>query len=136
MRAVRGRGNESTELVLARLLRASGMTGWRRHVELPGRPDFSWREARLAVFVDGCFWHGCPRCYRPPRKNASFWREKLAANRARDRKNSRLLRAAGWRVMRVWECRVKAADTIRRIGGALHRSPRPGHLLPGQRGAR
>jgi DNA mismatch endonuclease (patch repair protein) len=58
---------------------------------------------RLAVFVDGCFWHACPWHATKPRNNAAFWREKLAANQARDRKVNRALRAAGWRVLRLWE---------------------------------
>ena len=60
MAAIRSRGNKDTELKLASILRASGITGWRRHQPLPGHPDFIFRHARLAVFVDGCFWHGCP----------------------------------------------------------------------------
>jgi DNA mismatch endonuclease, patch repair protein len=67
------------------------------------RPDFVFRALKLAVFVDGCFWHGCPRHGTQPKGNAAFWRRKLAANRARDRLVNRTLRAHGWRVLRIWE---------------------------------
>ena len=67
------------------------------------RPDFVFRKERLAVFVDGCFWHGCPAHYTRPRARRTFWDAKIAANRARDRRIDRALRAAGWRVLHVWE---------------------------------
>ena len=67
------------------------------------RPDFLFPKRRLAVFVDGCFWHACPMHATKPRNNAAFWRTKLAGNQARDRKVNRALRAAGWRVLRIWE---------------------------------
>lgn len=66
MAAVRSTGNRTTELRLASILRANGITGWRRHQPLPGKPDFVFRRERLAVFADGCFWHGCPRHLRMP----------------------------------------------------------------------
>ena len=67
------------------------------------RPDFVFPELKLAVFVDGCFWHACPKHATKPRNNRAFWRRKLAANQARDRQVNRTLRAAGWRVVRIWE---------------------------------
>jgi DNA mismatch endonuclease (patch repair protein) len=103
MAAIRGRGNRGTELRLVALLRAHGLSGWRRGSRLPGRPDFVFPRVRLAVFVDGCFWHGCPRHVTWPRQNAGFWREKITGNRARDRRVNRTLRARGWRVLRIWE---------------------------------
>jgi DNA mismatch endonuclease (patch repair protein) len=115
MKAIRGRGNETTELAVARLLRRWGLKGWRRHLSLSGRPDFTWRRERVVLFVDGCFWHGCPRCYSLPRSNTAFWREKLEGNRRRDRRISRILRAAGWKVLRVWECQVTSRRTKARI---------------------
>jgi DNA mismatch endonuclease (patch repair protein) len=67
------------------------------------KPDFVFRKLKLAVFVDGCFWHGCPRHFIKPRNNAAFWRAKIAANRTRDRFVNRTLRAQGWKVLRIWE---------------------------------
>ena len=68
-----------------------------------GKPDFVFIELKLAIFVDGCFWHGCPKHCNQPANNRAFWRRKLTANKARDRVVARALRRAGWRLMRVWE---------------------------------
>jgi len=106
MTRIRGRGNRDTELLLARLMRQNHITGWRRHQAIPGKPDFVFRSARLAVFVDGCFWHGCPRHCQMPATNRDFWQKKLTSNRARDRSVTRLLRRKGWRVVRIWECQL------------------------------
>lgn len=119
--AVRGKGNESTELRLAAALRFFGLKGWRRHLPLPGRPDFAWPREKVAVFVDGCFWHGCPRCYVAPRHNAGFWRAKVEGNRRRDVRVARRLRSMGWSVHRIWECRVAEPRTSARIKKALGR---------------
>ena len=67
------------------------------------KPDFVFRQVRLALFVDGCFWHGCPKHATKPRNNAAFWKKKLAGNKTRDRLVNRALRRAGWKVVRVWE---------------------------------
>lgn len=119
MSAIKSTGNASTELRLATLLRRNGLSGWRRHRDVFGRPDFVWPQLRAAVFVDGCFWHGCPRCYQAPRGNAEYWSAKIARNRRRDRAVSRALRKAGWKVIRVWECRVEAHESVSRIARAL-----------------
>lgn len=103
MSRIRGRKNKSTELRLVAILRANKLRGWRRHQPLAGSPDFAFTDAKVAIFVDGCFWHGCPKCYKPPASNAMFWAEKVAYNRVRDRRISRHLRSRGWSVLRVWE---------------------------------
>jgi DNA mismatch endonuclease, patch repair protein len=103
MSRIRGRGNKETELALAKLLRANRISGWRRHQPIFGKPDFIFPKARLAVFVDGCFWHSCPRHATKPKNNASFWRRKLAANKKRDQLVNHMLRLAGWKVIRIWE---------------------------------
>jgi len=115
MAAIKSRGNQSTEIKMARLLRESGLKGWRRHSPLPGTPDFCWPKYRIALFVDGCFWHGCPRCYKTPKSNVSFWQKKIESNRGRDRRVGGKLRRMGWTVIRVWECRIKFESTITRI---------------------
>lgn len=123
MSRVGSRGNETTEKRLASLLRKSGLSGWRRHQPLPGRPDFVWPKAKVAVFVDGCFWHGhdCGKNVTP-KTNAKAWRDKIERNKARDRKTARLLRQKSWRVVRIWECRLaKAPDRcLSRIQRALN----------------
>lgn len=103
MRAVRSRGNRVTELVFVRLLRQHKIKGWRRHGALAGNPDFVFRKQKLAVFVDGCFWHGCGKHCRMPKGNSSYWNLKIASNKARDRQVNRTLRHAGWQVVRIWE---------------------------------
>ena len=103
MARVRSRGNEATELALARWFRREGITGWRRNQRVFGKPDFVFWKERVAVFVDGCFWHGCPRHGTMPKQNGSFWRAKLARNKARDRLVARTLRSDGWKVVRIWE---------------------------------
>jgi len=158
MSRIRSAGNEGTELRLIRILRANGITGWRRGCTIGKRkarlrshramarqaeggertgaggqrqqpfsvrPDFVFPKLKTAVFVDGCFWHGCPRHATQPRTNAKFWREKIAGNRARDRRVNRTLRADGWTVVRVWEhelLRRDEAKLVRRLNRTLGRS--------------
>lgn len=103
MAAIRSRGNRATEMRLIAVFRAQRITGWRRNQPLFGRPDFVFPKLRLALFVDGCFWHGCPKHENLPANNRAFWRRKLSANKTRDRLVTRILRQQGWRVLRVWE---------------------------------
>ncbi|MGE5362150.1 MAG: very short patch repair endonuclease [Bacteroidales bacterium] len=121
MARIRGRGNRDTELALVALFRGYHITGWRRHQPLLGRPDFIFRKERLAVFVDGCFWHGCPRHCKMPAQNAEFWAAKLGRNRVRDRKVTSQLRARGWRVLRIWEhdLTAKPGHCIRKVRASL-----------------
>jgi len=119
MAAILGKGNRTTEVALGTVLRAYGLRGWRRHVPLPGTPDFTWSRQRVAVFVDGCFWHGCPQHYRAPTTRPAFWAAKLKHNRSRARRVAAELRGLGWHVIRVWECRVMEESTLRRLQEAL-----------------
>ena len=120
MSRIRGRGNEKTEVRLAKLMRAEGIRGWRRHLPIPGRPDFAFPKHKLAVFVDGCFWHGCPRCFRLPKQNRAFWKAKIEGNRKRDRSVNGRLRRLGWRVLRIKECQLKRSDwMVSRIRRAI-----------------
>ena len=112
MSRIRGRGNEETEVRLAKLMRAEGIRGWRRHLPIPGRPDFSFRKQKVAVFVDGCFWHGCPKCFRLPKQNRAFWKAKIEGNRKRDRSVNGRLRRLGWKVLRIKECSLKSQNKV------------------------
>ena len=103
MAAIRSKGNKDTELKLAAILRTQGVKGWRRNHPALGKPDFVFLKQRLAVFVDGCFWHGCRWHCRMPKSRKDFWTPKIARNKARDRKVGRLLRKRRWRVVRFWE---------------------------------
>ena len=109
MRAVK-RDDTRCELTFRSALHRSGVRYRLRRRLLGTRPDLVLVARRVAVFVEGCFWHGCPRHARPPRTNSEFWSAKIAANRRRDRRQARRLRAAGWHVVRVWEheCRGRA----------------------------
>jgi len=111
MRAVKGR-DTTPELAVRRILRAAGI-GYRLGGRgLPGRPDLVMPGRRVAIFVHGCFWHGhdCARGARQPKTNATYWTAKIGRNRARDVATQTVLEAAGWRVVTVWECRMKADD--------------------------
>jgi DNA mismatch endonuclease (patch repair protein) len=101
MSLIRGKGNKETEQALLSLLKRNKITGWRRHLPLPGKPDFAFPKEKVAVFVDGCFWHGCPKCYTRPKTNRKFWDRKREENMARDKRVTRQLRRQGWRVIRI-----------------------------------
>jgi DNA mismatch endonuclease, patch repair protein len=118
MAAVRSRGNTTTELPLARLLWAAGIRGYRKHWPVAGKPDFAWPGRKIAVFVDGCFWHGC-NCKYLPRTNTEFWQSKIETNIRRDRRVAGVLRREGWKVIRIKECSVRKPSSIARIVKAL-----------------
>ena len=103
MSQVKGRGNKRTELALIKILREHRIIGWRRHQHVFGKPDFIFPRLKIALFVDGCFWHACPVHATQPRQNHAFWQKKLSSNKARDNKVNRSLRMQGWRVLRIWE---------------------------------
>lgn len=127
MGRIRSFGNAKTELRLMEVMKRHRITGWRRGQALAGKPDFTFRPERLVVFVDGCFWHGCPKCFRAPSSNESYWVGKIAGNRARDRRVTGQLRRDGWRVMRVWEheLRLKPERVAARLIRALSRANLP-----------
>ena len=122
MARIRSKGNLETEMAMIRLFRAHGFTGWRRNQAVWGRPDFIFRKARLAVFVDGCFWHGCPQHGTVPRSNRLYWKRKLERNCERDKQVNRELRKLGWTVIRVWHHELSSknqAKLLRRMTRAL-----------------
>lgn len=121
MSRIRGHGNKDTELALAKLFRANGITGWRRRQKNFGKPDFTFCREHVVVFVDGCFWHGCPKHSNLPVNNRPFWEKKLSANILRDRLVTKTLRKQGWRVIRIWEHDLSrnATACIRKIKSAL-----------------
>lgn len=107
MRAVKSRGNKSTELKLIEIFKNSGVSGWRRNYKLFGNPDFVFPKKRIAVFVDGCFWHGHNCRNTTPANNADYWRKKIKRNVKRDVLVTQTLREKGWKVTRIWECQIK-----------------------------
>lgn len=107
MSSIRSKGNRTTEQRMIAIMKAAGIKGWRRNYPLPGKPDFVFRRERVAVFVDGCFWHKCPDCFRQPTSNEEYWEKKFARNVRRDRDVTAELRLRGWRVVRIWEHSLK-----------------------------
>jgi len=108
MRAIKSNGNRSTEWRLRSMLMRRGWRGWKvRAKGFIGTPDFAFPKARVVIFIDGCFWHGCPRCGHIPRTNKEYWIAKIGRNQRRDRKYSRTLRYQGFTVIRIWECALK-----------------------------
>jgi DNA mismatch endonuclease (patch repair protein) len=120
MRAVKGR-DTTPELAVRRILHAAGV-GYRLGGRgLPGRPDLVMQGRRVAVFVHGCFWHGhdCARGARAPKANADYWTAKIGRNRARDAAAAAALADAGWRVVTVWECGIRAPGFADRLVAAV-----------------
>jgi len=117
MSRIRGRGNRSTELALRLALVRAGLSGWRLHPsDVVGRPDFWFDAERLAVFVDGCFWHCCSRCRIPiPANNRMYWKAKLTNNKRRDRAVTRILRAEGIQVRRIWEHELRTGVGLNHV---------------------
>jgi len=118
MRAVHSSANKSTEERLISIFRVCKITGWRRGYPLFGTPDFVFPKKRIAIFVDGCFWHGCPKHYRRPKSRQKYWDAKIQRNQQRDRQVTRILRAKGWKVVRIWEhalARRAEAVTVARL---------------------
>jgi DNA mismatch endonuclease (patch repair protein) len=121
MSKIRSRHNKRTEIALVQMMRLSGISGWRRHLRITGTPDFCFPRQGVVVFVDGCFWHGCPRCYTRPKTNTKFWDAKVATNKRRDQRVNRELKAGGWKVIRIWEHSLAKQPfrCIKRIQNAL-----------------
>ena len=116
MGKVRATGNQSTERVVEVALKAVGIKGWRKHPKtVLGKPDFYFNREKLAIFVDGCFWHACPRCGRVPKSRRAFWLAKIDGNRRRDNRVRRLLRKTGFHTMRIWEHELKTDTWLKRL---------------------
>jgi len=104
MSAIRSQRNKTTERSLRAYLVKYGVRGWKLNLRsVPGKPDFVFLKAKVAVFVDGCFWHGCPRCLRIPESNKEYWDRKLIRNKENDTKVTAALEQNGWKVLRFWE---------------------------------
>lgn len=128
MAAIRSRGNKATELKMVCILRAAHIIGWRRHQPIPGRPDFTFRRQRLAVFIDGCFWHGCRWHCRMPKSRGAYWTPKIDRNKARDRAVRSLLLDGGWRVLRIWEHSLRSPELVlAKLKAALANPPGTGY---------
>lgn len=113
MRSVKSRGNESTEILLIKFFKEQKITGWRRKYNLFGKPDFVFIRNRIAIFTDGCFWHGHGCRNIKPKDNAAYWDKKISRNKERDKLVTEHLTNLGWNVIRIWECEIKKGDIVR-----------------------
>lgn len=117
------RAGTKPELMLRRLLREAGLPGYRLHwKQAPGTPDIAYPGRKVAVFVNGCFWHRCPHCSPAmPKSHADFWVRKFVRNQERDARTVRELEAAGWRVLTLWECQLRngPADAIAAVSALM-----------------
>ena len=104
MQKVKGSRNKSTELRMINFFQLHHIRGWRRNWKLFGKPDFVFPKNKIALFVDGCFWHGHDCRNTTPQSNKDYWEKKIFRNRERDKKVNSTLTKAGWKVIRIWEC--------------------------------
>ena len=107
MKHVRSKGNKTTELRMIEVFKALGITGWRRHYQVKGHPDFVFLQKRVAVFVDGCFWHGHDCRNTKPKQNENYSANKIKKNKHHDQEITELFQQRGWKVIRIWECELK-----------------------------
>lgn len=109
MSKVRSNNNKSTELALIKFFKENNITGWKRNYPVKGHPDFVFLDKKIAVFVDGCFWHGHQNCryFVMPKSNTEYWESKIKSNITRDKTTYDSLSALGWNVLIVWECELK-----------------------------
>ncbi len=99
--------NTGPEIKIRKLLWSSGIRGYRIHYNLPGKPDIVFIKKKVAIFIDGCFWHKCPFCFKEPETRKEFWMKKINSNIERDKKVNETLLKDGWNVLRFWEHEVK-----------------------------
>ena len=107
MRQIKSKRNKTTEIRLIEIFKQNNVTGWKRNYPVKGHPDFVFLKWRVAVFVDGCFWHGhdCRNTY--PATNKEFWQKKRDRNIKHDQEITELFENRGWTVVRIWECELK-----------------------------
>ena len=128
MSRVKGAGNKATEEKIITLMRKYKISGWRRGSRMIGKPDFVFSRYKLALFVDGCFWHRCPTHGSIPVQNRAFWEKKLTRNVERDSEVRMILKRRGWIVLRVWQHELKRHDLVaRRIRNAIARTENSKH---------
>ncbi|MFH2106705.1 MAG: very short patch repair endonuclease [Candidatus Micrarchaeota archaeon] len=110
MSRIRGT-NTKPELIVRQLLYSKGSRGYRIHYELLGKPDIVFVNEKVAIFIDGCFWHKCPKCFNQPTSNLKFWIKKISENIKRDKRVNLLLKKKGWKVVRLWEHEIESDHT-------------------------
>ena len=111
MKQIKSKNNKSTELKLIQIFKENHITGWKRNYPVKGHPDFVFLDKRIAVFVDGCFWHGHDCRNTRPSDNADYWNKKRERNIRHDKEITSLFELRGWIVLRIWECELKKKNT-------------------------
>ena len=107
MSAVHSKQNKSTEMKLIKIFKENGIVGWRLNYKVKGHPDFVFPDKKIAIFVDGCFWHGHDCRNTRPADNAEYWQKKRERNMRHDKEITTLFENRGWTVIRIWECELK-----------------------------
>lgn len=115
MSRIKSSGNKSTEMRFRAALARAGVTGYTVQPKIEGRPDLAFLDEKVAVFLDGCFWHGCEDHYKPSRTNWRMWREKIRRNKERGQESLLKFVSQGWKVFRVWEHDIADAETLKGI---------------------
>lgn len=120
MQAVKGKGTKLEQSLFA-MLEEIGLSGWERNVtSIVGAPDALFPEERVIIFIDGCFWHGCPHCNRPlPVTNHDYWERKIERTKARDKKNRAALTDEGWTVISIWEHEMRDPSSREQIAATI-----------------
>jgi len=124
MKSVKSKGNKSTELKLIETFDKLDLKGWRRNYPVKGKPDFVFLKPKVAVFADGCFWHGHNCRNVSPATNKEYWKKKIDRNKKRDKEVTRRLRNRGWKVFRIWECEIKKENIPSELVQAVKTSRR------------
>jgi DNA mismatch endonuclease, patch repair protein len=126
MRQVKSSRNKSTEIKLLQYFKDRKIIGWRRNYKLFGKPDFAFPKSKIVIFVDGCFWHGHNCRNTKPKDNKVYWINKIIRNKKRDRQVTKYFHDSGWRVIRLWECKLKDTKKLdMKIVMALNRVDLP-----------
>ena len=114
MRSIKSKGNKSTELELINIFKKNNIKGWRRNNKIFGSPDFVFPKSKLAIFTDGCFWHGHDCRNTRPASNTIYWYNKINRNKRRDEKVNNELKKRGWSIIRIWECEINTNSKIKK----------------------
>lgn len=119
MKKVRSKGNKSTEIKLIELFKENNIHGWRRNYQVKGHPDFVFLDKRIAIFVDGCFWHGHDCRNTRPKDNQDYWTKKRERNMKHDKDITEYFENRGWTVIRIWECELTRKNTSAKVNNLI-----------------
>lgn len=115
MKKVQSKNNKSTELKLMQIFKDNNIRGWRRNYKVKGHPDFVFLDKKIAIFVDGCFWHGHNCRNTKPKTNQEYWDKKRERNIKHDKEITEYFENRGWTVIRIWECELKSNKALEKL---------------------